>query len=141
MKRFILTMFMVVGSLAVFSATGNAQVNRRYAANIPFDFSVGKKQFKAGEYTVGPIGTQTNADFLVLTDRSTGRVQLIGQTVINAYKPVLKGTLQFVKSGDQWVLSSIETGTFSLKLPDADRSESKIASNRGSSRSRSVAVQ
>ena len=141
MKRFILTMFMVVGSLALFSATGNAQINRRYSANIPFDFSVGKQQFKAGEYTVGPVDAQSSIDVLVLRSRSTGKLQLIGQAFLNKYDLKLNGTLQFVKAGEQWVLSSIETGTFSLKLPNTDRGESKIASNRGSSGSRSVAAQ
>jgi hypothetical protein len=140
MKRFILAIFLVIGSLAVFSATGNAQVTRRYAANIPFDFSVGKKQFKAGDYTIGPIGSQTNADFLILTDRSNGRVQLLGQVSVNKYDPDLNGTIQFVKADDRWVLSSIETGTFSVKLPGSDKDEMKIASNRGSSGTRSVAV-
>lgn len=140
MKRFILAIFLVVGSLAVFSATGNAQVTRRYSANVPFDFSVGKKQFKAGDYTLGPIGTQTNSDFLVLTDRSTGKVQLIGQTQVNKYDTDLNGSLQFVKSGDRWVLSSIETGTFSAKFSVRDQGEPKIASNRNSSGTRSVAV-
>lgn len=140
MKRFILAMIMVVGSLAVFSATGNAQVTRRYSANIPFDFSVGKKQFKAGDYTVGPIGTQTNSDFLVLTDRSTGKVQLIGQAFVNQYDTDLNGSMQFAKSGDRWVLSSIETGTFSMKLSGNDKDEPKIASNRGSSGTKSIAI-
>jgi hypothetical protein len=142
MKRFILTMFLAVGSLAVFSATGNAQVNRRYSANIPFDFSVGKKEFKAGDYTIGPLGTVTNSDFLVLTDRSTGKAQLIGQVSVNKYQPQLEGKMNFVQSGDAWVLSSIETGTFSVALHVTDRGDTKIASNhRGSSSSKSIAIQ
>jgi hypothetical protein len=141
MKRFILTMFLAVGSLAVFSATGNAQVNRRYSANIPFDFSVGGSQFKAGEYTIGPLNGQSSADFLVLKDRSTGRIRLIGQAFINRYDPKLNGTLQFVKAGDEWVLSSIETGTFTLQLSGRDRGESKLALNRATSGKRTVSVQ
>ena len=141
MKRFILTMFLAVGSLAVFSATGNAQVNRQYSAKIPFDFSVGKKQYKAGDYTIGPLGVQTSSDFLVLKERSTGKVQLIGQVLVNQYDNDLTGKLNFVQTGDAWVLSSIETGTFSVQLPTNGRERSKIASNRGSSDSRSIAVQ
>ena len=141
MKRFILTILLAVGSLAVFSATGNAQINRRYSAKIPFDFSVGKKQFKAGDYTVGPLGAVTNSDFLVLTDRSTGKVQLIGQVLVNKYEQQLTGKLNFVQSGDAWVLSSIETGSFSVELLGRDRGDSKIASNRGPGGSKSIAIQ
>jgi hypothetical protein len=141
MKRFILTMFLAVGALAIFSATGNAQINRRYSANIPFDFSVGKKQFKAGEYTIGPLGTQTNSDFLVLTDRSTGKVQLIGQVLVDKSETDLNGKLDFVKAGDAWVLSSVETGTFSAKFGGHNSEVTKIASNRGSSNSKTVSVQ
>jgi hypothetical protein len=140
MKRFILTMFLAVGSLAVFSATGNAQVNRRYSANIPFDFSVGKKQFKAGDYVLGPIGTNSSADFLLLTNRSTGKVQLIGQVSVGSHDNVLKGKLYFVQTADGWTLSSIETGTFLAEF-HGDRGDQKIASNRGTSGNRSVAVQ
>jgi hypothetical protein len=141
MKRFIMFMLLAVGSLALFSATGNAQETRRYSAKIPFDFSVGKKQYKAGDYTIGPLGVQTSADFLVLKERSTGKVQVIGQVLVNLYNTDLTGKLNFVQSGDAWVLSSIETGTFSVTLPANDRDRSKIASNRGSSSGKSVAVQ
>lgn len=141
MKRFILTMFIAVGTLAVFSATGNAQVTRRYSANIPFDFSVGKKQFKAGEYTIGPLGVQTSADFLALTERSTGKVQLIGQTIIDRYDTDLKGKLDFVNTGDGWVLNSIETGTFSFQVRGGNSEVLKIASTRGSSNTKTVPVQ
>ena len=140
MKRFILTMFLAVGSLALFSVSGNAQVNRQYSAKIPFDFSVGNKQFKAGDFTIGPLGTQTSSDFLVLKERSTGKVQLIGQALINQHKTDLTGKLNFVQNGDEWTLRSIETGTFSYTLRSNDRGETKIASNRGSSGSRTIAI-
>ena len=141
MKRFILTMFIAVVALGVFSATGNAQVHRQYSAKIPFDFSVGKKQFKAGDYRIGPLGAQTSADFLVLTERSTGRVQILGQVLVNKDEPELNGVMQFVKSGDQWVLSSIETGTFSVALSKKDLDGSKIALNRDPSGSKTIGIQ
>lgn len=141
MKRFILTMFLAVGALAIFSATGNAQVGRLYSANIPFDFSVGKKQYKAGNYTIGPVGTQTNSDFLVLTDRSNGKVQLIGQAILNQTGTDLSGKLNFVQAGDVWVLSSIETGSFSVKLPVARDNDLKIASNRVPTSRKAIAIQ
>jgi hypothetical protein len=141
MKRFILTVFLAVGALAVFSATGNAQISRRYSANIPFDFSVGKRQFKAGNYTIGPLGTQTSADFLLLTDRSTGKVKLIGQATIDRYNTDLTGKMNFVQAGDVWVLSSIETGTFSVTLPVAGDDSSKIASNKVPAGRKSIAIQ
>ena len=141
MKRFILAMFLVVGSLAVFSATGNAQVTRQYSAKIPFDFSVGEKQYKAGDYTIGPVGLLTNTGFLVLTDRSTGKVHLIGQITVGYDYRQLTGKLNFVQSGDAWVLSSVETGTFSAELSGGHRGQTKIASNRSTSESKSVAVQ
>jgi hypothetical protein len=127
--------------MAVFSVTGNAQLTRRYSAKIPFDFSVGKKQFKAGDYTIGPVGALTSAGFLALTDRSTGKVQLIGQVSLNKDEPQLAGTIQFVKAGDEWVLRSIETGSFSFEQRNVDRGQPKIASNRGSSGGRSIAIQ
>jgi|SRR6478672_7066198 len=141
MKRFILTIFLAFGAMAVFSVTGNAQLTRRYSAKIPFDFSVGKKQFKAGDYTIGPVGALTSAGFLALTDRSTGKVQLIGQVSLNKDEPQLAGTIQFVKAGDEWVLRSIETGSFSFEQRNVDRGQPKIASNRGSSGGRSIAIQ
>ena len=99
MKRFILTMFMLVGTLAVFSVSGNAQVTRRYSASIPFDFSVGKKHLKAGEYTVGPVGTLISGGFIMLTERSTGRSQLVGQTSFEQNGAGLTGKMQFISTG------------------------------------------
>lgn len=141
MKRFILTMFMLVGTLAVFSVSGNAQVTRRYSASIPFDFSVGKKHLKAGDYILGPVGTLENGAFLVLTERATGRAQLIGQTSFKQNEIGLTGKMQFVSTGDGWVLRSIETGTFTAQFGRKNSDDSKVASNSNTSGAKTIAIQ
>jgi hypothetical protein len=141
MKRFILTMFMLVGALAVFSVSGNAQVTRRYSASIPFDFSVGKKHLKAGDYVVGPVGTLENGAFLLLTERSTGRAQLIGQTSFKQNEIGLTGKMQFVSTDDGWVLRSIETGTFTAQFGRKNSDDSKVASNSNTSGAKTIAIQ
>lgn len=141
MKRFILTVFMLVGALAVFSVSGNAQITRRYAATIPFDFSVGKKHLKAGEYVLGPIGTLENGAFLLLTDRATGRAQLIGQTSFPQNEVGLKGKMQFINTDNGWVLSSIETGSFTAQFGRKNSNDSNVASNRNTSKAKTIAIQ
>jgi len=76
-----------------------------------------------------------------LTERATGRVQLIGQTSFKQNEIGLTGKMQFVSTDDGWVLRSIDTGTFSAKFGGKVSDDSKVASNRNTSGAKTIAIQ
>ena len=93
---------------------GNAQVSRQYAVHVPFDFTVGNKLLKAGDYWIGPLSGVTNQRTLFIQSRSTGKIGVIGQTAITSSESDKAGTMTFVKYGDPWVLEELTTPGFTL---------------------------
>ncbi|MCA1605973.1 MAG: hypothetical protein LC775_10985, partial [Acidobacteria bacterium] len=51
MTKTALKMFSAIG-LLILSAGVSAKAQTQYRAHIPFDFTIGEKSFKAGDYTV-----------------------------------------------------------------------------------------
>src|SRR5687768_17783100 len=56
MKRTILQMMLVVGLAACSVGFAQAQNSEHYKTEIPFDFTVGKKQYAAGTYSIEVAG-------------------------------------------------------------------------------------
>jgi len=133
-KREIMKKIAIMGSLAVamllvLNFSGSAQVERQYAAHVPFDFTVGNKVMKAGDYTLGPASGITNQRSLILWDRSNGRGIVVGQASIGPEQSEEEGKLTFIKNGDDWALGAIDTPRFALKLKKirTDRGELQLA--------------
>jgi hypothetical protein len=106
-------------ALAAFFALGisaNAQVSRQYLVHIPFDFKVGEKVLKAGDYRLGPLEGTTNERAVLLQNSSNNDAQVLGQTAIDSTGSNKQGRLTFAKISDQWLLRDVETVGFKLKL-------------------------
>jgi len=116
MKRFLQSGFLGVGLLWALSASGNAQVSQHYAVNVPFDFTVGNKLMKSGEYTIEPLSGITNQRSLILRGRADGRSKLLGQAAIGSSESNEPGSATFAKYGDEWVLQQIVTPGYELKF-------------------------
>jgi hypothetical protein len=99
---------------AVFSA--QAQNARQYRAQIPFDFSVGKASYEAGEYTV--VVNNTHGGFSTLEIREKGggktRITLARQGFNRSKKNVTY--LVFTKYDDDYFLSELISTDLGLKM-------------------------
>jgi hypothetical protein len=141
MKRLIVSGFLAVGIAAVLSISVNAQLANRYTAKVPFDFSIGSKRFEAGDYSISALGGVTSLRALYLHSNSTGKGRVIGSAILRSSDSEEPGSMVFVKADNGWVLQSVETATFRLKLRRSPKAENNnVASDIYSPETRTVRV-
>jgi hypothetical protein len=128
MKNILRVGLLLAGVFAALAISGNAQVNRQYAAHIPFDFKVGGKVLKAGDYRITPLSGITNQRFIAIQNQETGKATLVGQASIDSSGTSTEGRLTFIGNNDEWLLSEVTTPGFSLKLKSRSEDNDKIAS-------------
>ena len=144
MKKIILQLCMAAGLVVAASATGYSQLTQTYRAQIPFDFNVKSSSMKAGEYQLRPITSGSGIGALQLVDVSHNKARLLGvikpgEGQWNADEN--KGRLIFVRDGDQYTLSAIETATFQMRMPKVTASAQVLTKNAASPSTVSVALQ
>ena len=127
MKRILRIGLLVAVALVGFSISGNAQVSRQYLVHIPFDFTVAKKHFKAGDYKIVPNSGATNFRTVTLQGRSINDWKVLGNVAIAYTESSDKGRLIFANVSDEWVLRNVETPGFSLKLKVPKTDEGVVA--------------
>jgi hypothetical protein len=127
MKRILQIGLLAIGVVWVLSATGNAQISRQYAAHVPFDFIVGNKLMKAGDYKIAPAAGVTDQRAIVLENAATLNADVVGQTAVTSSISNKQGRLTFVKQDGQWLLSDISTTGFELKLKAKDINKENLA--------------
>ena len=140
MKNLVRVTFLAVGVLLAFSASGNAQVSRQYKAHIPFDFTVGSKVIKSGDYLIRPLDGLNNWRALILQDLSNGKAQVIGQVEISSTLSNELGRLTFVQSGDRWALQDVKTAGFDLNLKVNSNDAPNIAAVDKTGKTRTVFI-
>ena len=140
MKNILRVGLLAVGLLAGLSISGNGQVNRQYAAHIPFDFKVGNKVLKAGDYRVTPLTGVTNERTIALQNRSTGKTTLIGQASIGSQGMNTGGKLTFIGNNDEWLLSEVNTPGFALKVKLRSAERDNIASAKKPKETQTVEI-
>jgi hypothetical protein len=129
---------MVLGLFA--SAISASAQTKQWVANVPFDFSVGNKQMKAGAYTITPASSNTNLHALILRDSSNRKASTLGQAIIDNGAEGA-GQMNFIKTDNGWVLQSIETSSFALELRKGVKADNRnVASDFYSSETRTVAI-
>jgi hypothetical protein len=70
--------FSILSLVAVFSIVSvNAQTVNQYAANIPFDFSIGQKSYQAGSYVIKVSKVAQGSIALSLEDKDKNLLQTI----------------------------------------------------------------
>jgi len=100
----VLIMLSLFVTLAV--ASVHAQFDGQIAANIPFEFIVGKTTLPAGEYTVEPL--RTAPGLLIRSVDSRACVMVLTNSV-QASAIQAKAKLVFNRYGDQYFLSQVWT--------------------------------
>ena len=122
MKNILRTSLIAVAAFLALGISANAQISRQYLVHIPFDFKVGKKVLKAGDYRLAPLDGISNWRAVALQGQSTKDWKVLGNVAIDSTESNKQGRLTFAKIGDDWLLRDVETAGFKLKLnvPAAD---------------------
>ncbi|HEY8460619.1 MAG TPA: hypothetical protein VIM99_09580 [Blastocatellia bacterium] len=106
MKKKIFSILATLTLLIPMAIIGFAGLSGRVTADIPFDFMVGNKEFKAGKYSVGRLGSGRTADTLII--RSEDGNEVANFNVNNVYgKGEPRARLVFNRYGNQYFLSQI----------------------------------
>ncbi len=127
MKKLFLQAGVLAGLTLMLSVAGNAQVSQQYRAAVPFDFQAKGVSYTAGEYSVGPMSTNSTSGALAILDRKSRKMQVIGQTLPGGGSGE-NGKLIFIKANGIYTLSQIVTPTFEFKMKPAN-TEVRIARN------------
>jgi len=130
MKKFLRAGLLLAGAVVALSISGNAQVNRAYAAHIPFDFKVGNKVLKAGDYRITPLDGITSQRVIVLQSRSTNKATIVGQAAIASTETNAGGKLTFIGNNDEWLLKEVKTSGFTLNVKTRGVEAENVASSK-----------
>ena len=109
LKKKILSIVATLTLLIPISIIGFAGLSSRVIAEIPFDFTVGNKEFKAGKYSVGRLAPSNNPGTLVIRGEDNDAVA--SYNVNNATdKGGLQARLIFRRYGNQYFLAKVFDG-------------------------------
>jgi hypothetical protein len=109
LKKKILSIVAALAILIPMSVIGFAGFNGKVNIDIPFDFTVGNKEFKAGKYSVSRLQPSYNAGTLVIRGAENGEVACFN--VNNVVDKDDSGTrLIFRRYGNQYFLARIFDG-------------------------------
>lgn len=111
----------LVAGLVTLIMTVSAAAQTAYITNVPFDFTVGKKSYKAGTYSVGLLFSFTDSRKVALRDR-TGRNAYMFIPMTETVR-VDRATLVFASAAGRYRLTAITTPSFSVRVP---KSNSKV---------------
>lgn len=104
-----LTMLVLIAAVALMAAlvSANAQTTGSVVANIPFDFTVGGKSLKAGEYSVRAF--TANGNTLVISNQQSHDAVVRLSQSIEARKSPKQAKMVFHRYGQRYFLSEIWT--------------------------------
>ncbi len=104
-----LTMLMLVTAVALMAAlvSAHAQSSSSVVADIPFEFTVGGKSLKAGEYSVKPFTANGDALLISNQDSNDGVIRLANS--IQARTVPQQAKLVFHRYGQRYFLSEVWT--------------------------------
>jgi hypothetical protein len=102
--------------LTAAATTASAQLDQRYRAEIPFDFSVGKQDMKAGQYALGLYNSSSGIPVLGITNRDTGEKRFLKAITRSGDNRTYTAVLRFVRDGEHYELAEVKGSDFDLKL-------------------------
>jgi hypothetical protein len=106
LKKKILSIVATLTLLIPMAIIGFAGLSGRLIADIPFNFVVGNKEFKAGKYSVGRLASGRTADTLIL--RSEDGPEAANFNVNKVYgKGKPRARLVFHRYGNQYFLAQV----------------------------------
>jgi hypothetical protein len=120
MKNIIARVVIVAVAAIIFTSSGYAQSVNRYKAELPFDFSIGKKVYSAGTYFVEVRGAEKK--FFVLRDANGQNAYSIittpGEETTDAV-----AELVFRRTPSGMAMTSIRTGGLNSSIPVRTRDD------------------
>ena len=112
MKRTVIQMIAIIGFAACSAAYTHAQTTEVYRAEIPFDFSVGKKAYPAGSYRIEVRGPQQK--YFVLRDANGLNAYIANSTPDSGREGA---RLDFQRVGESYFLTSVSASDRTSRFP------------------------
>lgn len=109
MKKKILSIVAALTLIVPVSIIGFAGLSGRVNANIPFDFTVGNKEFKAGRYSVDRLSVSHSSDTLIIRSADNSEAANFNVSRVGA-KGESQARLVFNRYGNQYFLAQIFDG-------------------------------
>ncbi|MEP7212846.1 MAG: hypothetical protein ABI791_07215 [Acidobacteriota bacterium] len=131
MRQIIILTAIAIIVLTSAAASASAQMTQKYRAEIPFDFSIGNRDMKAGSYTLGLFNSDSSAPVLGITSRASGVAKAIKPIILSGYDRDTKAVLKFVRSGDHYDLAEVVAPEFSTKLKKTWSDVRQVTKNAG----------
>jgi len=128
LKKKILSIVAALTLIVSVSIVGFAGLSGRVTANIPFDFTVGNKEFKAGQYSVERLFANNTSDALVIRSADNSDAANFNVNRVSG-KGNSQARLIFRRYGNQYFLGQIFDGQgsegFGLLKSKAERELAK----------------
>jgi hypothetical protein len=109
LKKQILSVVAALSLIIPMSIIGFAGLSGRVSANIPFDFMVGGKEFKAGKYSVSRLFASSTSDTLILRRADNGEAANFNVNSVSG-KGDTQARLIFRRYGNQYFLAQVFDG-------------------------------
>jgi len=109
LKKQILSIVATLTLIIPMAIIGFAGLRARVSADVPFNFIIGDKEFKAGKYTIGRVPAMGTSETLIL--RSADNTEAFNFNVNNVYgKGEPRAKLVFNRYGNQYFLAQVFDG-------------------------------
>lgn len=128
MKKTTLQILSVIGLVVLMSAV-SVKAQTQYRAHVPFDFTIGTKDYQAGDYVIDVISKDSSNKAVAIRDAKSRNARILMATLGEDYSKVTTATLVFDRFDDQYSLSMIRTPSFGAKL-NAHKVSEKLAGNQ-----------
>jgi hypothetical protein len=128
LKKQILSVVAALTLIIPMSIIGFAGLSGRVSANIPFDFMVGGKEFKAGRYSVSRLFASSASDTLIIRSADNSEAANFNVNSVSG-KGESQARLIFRRYGNQYFLAQVFDGQssegFGLLKSKAEREAAK----------------
>ena len=109
MKKQILSIVATLTLIIPMAIIGFAGLRARVSADVPFDFMIGNKEFKAGKYSIGRVNSIGTSETLIL--RGEDNREAFNFPTNNVYgKGEPSAKLVFHRYGNQYFLAQVFDG-------------------------------
>ncbi|MEP7148783.1 MAG: hypothetical protein ABI857_07855 [Acidobacteriota bacterium] len=120
MKKTALQISSITGlAVLILMVAVSANAQNEYRAHIPFDFTIGGKAYKAGNYVLDPLNPAAANTPVAFRDGSGGNSHIMMVAPGQDYSKLEVATLVFDRLETQYTLAGIRTPFFIVKLPQS----------------------
>ncbi len=127
MKKIAWHIGSLIGMMFLLTAvSAQAQTINRFRAHIPFDFTIEKETFQAGDYTIALAKPSSDCTTLQIINRTTGKSWLVQTMQKNVSGKLEAANLVFNRYGDQYFLKQMLTPDYGMQFFKA-KNEKQLA--------------